>query len=311
MSEQKFDALQKIHKLIVKNDIQQSEILTLFKSENSTSAFMRVLQFFAGLLVVCGFVFFGVQVWDDLGVTAQVLMTFGLGITSFFTGLWVYKKDTAFATALLLVPIALEPLGGGVVSYHLFGDIFVAENIRWLCLLILIFMSLQYYLASLFCEKLKMLIPFSLLFATAALFVLVFSTLKFSSVDGVHAFLIFTILFGVSFLYEEKTGYNEWMGLPYVIGTVGFIFAGAEMLTFDGLADDFREGIICFLALITLFAGYKMNRRFVTWPSIAIAVWAFAFGVLEMFDFSAGAFITLAFCGILLFIALNKVSKKH
>jgi hypothetical protein len=309
MSGHKSDALQQIQKLIVQNDIQKFEILTLFESEKSTSALMKVLQFFAGLLVVCGFVFFGVQIWDDLGATAQILMTFGLSVMSFVVGLLIYKKDIAFATALLLIPIALEPLGAGVVSYHVFGEAFIEENMRWISLIILSLMSCQYYVASLFHQKLKLLVPFSMLFAIAALFVLTSSAAHTSGVNELDAFAILTALLGVSFIYEKKSGYNPWMGLPYVIGTVGFIFAGAELLIFNDSMEIFKEGIICFLALITLFAGYKVDRRFVIWPSIAIAVWSFAFGVLKAFDFSSSAFMFLALFGVGLFIVLNKLSK--
>ncbi|MFT7433359.1 MAG: hypothetical protein ACI9TY_000989 [Alphaproteobacteria bacterium] len=317
MSSNKNTALAEIKSIIDENNISKNDVMSIF-NQASTSVWMQILAFVAGLFLVGGLTLAASQFWDDMSQVQQIIITLGAGLSSFTVAMFFargegYKDSKALIVSLLLIPVFLEPLGAGVTFYHYFGDQYMAENMIRLIQASLAIMAIQYLIAGYGYKDIQMLLPIGLIFAA------VLATITFGGDSHLHGvfevsrdFVTLAIaasLLLASFFIEKMRGYNSWMVLTYVPSVVAFIVIATELLSASYQSEAVAASIAFILSLGFMFLGNLFGRKSVLWPATAIAIGSFIVFILDVIVMSVGTLLFIAVLGALALYLLHYKNK--
>lgn len=309
MSTDKSSALAQISRLISENNLSQEDIESLF--DDDKSIFKPIFSLLGGLLLLTGVgILIGLS-FADMGPSMQVLSTFGVAVVAFAVGCWAHAKNRAFAITLLLIPVLLEPFGAAVLFHHTLPEQYALESSRLLSSIILGVMSLQYIAAGLYFKNIKPLLPIGILFF-AGLFlwrILPFEG-AYSIVEAVSVLGVFVVILAQSYYFEKISGANSWYGIPYIVGTVGFVLAGANAFGF-GIA--VLEPVLSLIAMVMAFAmfawGKHIKRNSVAWTAIVCAIFAYVFFAVDFFESTYVSALMLLLAGLVSLFGYKGVQK--
>ena len=189
----KEDLLAQLKELTATGQLSRDEVLVALGQPSSSAPerlpvkqgrhfeMATILYGLGGLIVVAGFIFLIIQIWDSFSAAAQILVTLGSAMALYIAGtlLYQYKKINLISLVLFTAAAILMPIGIYVTLYHLSPG----GNV-WLGQLIIAGIPAAVYLLTARLNKHPLLLFIAILLSTWAIYALVGLLLDGSNLTG-------------------------------------------------------------------------------------------------------------------------------
>ncbi|MES3031810.1 MAG: DUF2157 domain-containing protein [Patescibacteria group bacterium] len=273
--------------------------------KNSTNFSMNKMLYVLGVtIVVIGIIIFFYQIWDDIGSTARITVTLGLGLLFTVIGsiLLKQKPDDSIGSVFHAIGGMLVP-GGAMVAI---SELNVDTTTLW-PVTITFGAIFAFYLLLNFVHKNAILTFFAIANGTVFIYLLVESIIDgpFYRHEDLYAYL--TMAVGASYLLLGHAFRNGWnkrlIGVLCFFGSAGFLGAG-----FSQVFDSVPWQMFYFLFVIGgLFLSTYMKSRAVLVVSTIFLLCHVSYVTGEYFADSMGWPISLVILGFV-FIGLGYIS---
>ncbi len=265
----KEEVLKSVKELADKNMISKKELNEVFSSVDQNkkkNSIIEVLYYLGGLIVVFGIIILITKNWYKLNSVIKILSTLGSGIVVYLVAVFFrqYKKLKKISSAFYLMSALILPIGLFVIFKIANFDIFSYGTY----VIIFAILSILYSLSYIFDKTNKILLLFSIIFAT---------------------FLYYTVMgffFGESPLWEETyfVYFTLLAGVVYIL--LGYLFRKTSFKVFT--KPFYNLGTLLTLSSTMYLGGYRAFSYKVPLSEIPLShimkmVWEIAFPFLTFF----------------------------
>jgi hypothetical protein len=302
--------------------VTEQELLTAYHGsehvgiEKKKIGLSDVLYYIGGGIIALGIGILVAQNWDRLATPAQILVTLGVGIAAFITGVLLnrYEDFGGASMAFFLVSAVVLPIGLGVV-FDKAGLDTGSASVQAL----ISFVMLAAFVGSFFLFKRTLFTLFSIIYGTWLFFALVQMLIGSSPLGqdyklSEYRFLVVGLVYMLLGYYFRGSNQSSLTGALYGFGSLSFLGATLALGGFSPNQNMFWELVYPLLVFGIIFLSIRVkSKAFLVFGSLFLMSYIFKL-TGEYFSNSLGWPLALVLAGLLI-IAIAyyavRISRKY
>lgn len=290
-------AIAKRYGLSINEIVQALAYAEIPHEQTSSGILSRLFGYLGGILVFSGLGVFISLYWDDFGVAARIIVTWGIGLFAFFMAVACLsdKRFERAATPLFLISALLQPMG----IFVMLEEFASGSDAHYGVLFMAAYMLLQQGLT--FWAKSRGVLAFSSILFGCIFFVTLFDLWDFD--ENLVGTVIGTSLLCLAYALG-RSRHAAQAPFWYLVGSVVLLYA-----VFDALKDTpFELLYLGLAALLIFFSTVVRSRTLLSVATLAMLVYI-GYYTAEHFADSIGWPIALVMMGMAL-IGLSTLAVK-